>query len=349
MSADPRQRQLARFSSLYARSVIAIEKGGRSEAMIEAVLKALQRFKENRLGGVVSLQPGEEKLPGNFQELLSMRMNDVPFKVRGALRFFDDHGIYYVGEAYTIHPRRRKGQRWVELQEFQTSFGLPLELDPIAAGWIPPYWNDPVVQQALNSPVFTHAEPNRHRGCEYEHECGRHYLGQVIAHRQGWMRTRGELSERQHFLRGVAPDAGLHAAMLIPAGWVPPEGEPQGWKEFFAEHHKTAEAERQRMQRLVREMMLDQGRRMLDEDDPGCIDGLEVSARAYNTLKNCGIRWVPDLVKRSESELLQMRRSGVPVVGRKTVLELQEVLEKHGLRLGMTEDDIRKVREAGQQ
>lgn len=345
---------LAKVADLFAVVVDLVRRGSRSARMVEVLLTALRLFKENRLGAVVSLEPGStDDLPSNFQELLSIRIRDVPFQVRGALRFFDDHGIYYVGEAYMIHLRRRNGQRWVELQEFQTSVGLPLELDPIAAGWIPPYWGNPIVLRLLNSPVFAHAEPNQHDVCENEHESGRHYLGQYIAEWRLWVRRIGlkALLNRQDFLRGIAPIAGLHAAMLIPTGWVPPEGEPEGWKQFFAEHRKAADAERQRMQGVRTEIALEQGRRMLDEeDDAGGIGHLELlSARTFHALKNANLRRVIEIVRRSESDLLQTQVSGVRVFGRRTVLELKEFLQKHGLWLGMTDDDIRRVREAGQQ
>jgi len=63
------------------------------------------------------------------------------------------------------------------------------------------------------------------------------------------------------------------------------------------------------------------------------IEDLEISVRAYNCLKSAGIDTVAQLVQKNESELLRTKN-----FGRRSLLEINEVLERLGLRLGMKID-----------
>ncbi|MBI4099176.1 hypothetical protein HY442_01445 [Candidatus Parcubacteria bacterium] len=60
------------------------------------------------------------------------------------------------------------------------------------------------------------------------------------------------------------------------------------------------------------------------------IDDLEISVRSANCLKNSGIRRVYELVKRTEAEMLKTKN-----FGRKSLLELRELLAGFGLSFGM--------------
>jgi len=63
------------------------------------------------------------------------------------------------------------------------------------------------------------------------------------------------------------------------------------------------------------------------------IEDLEISVRAYNCLKSAGIDTVAQLVQKNENELLRTKN-----FGRRSLLEINEVLERLGLRLGMKID-----------
>jgi DNA-directed RNA polymerase subunit alpha len=63
---------------------------------------------------------------------------------------------------------------------------------------------------------------------------------------------------------------------------------------------------------------------------PRTIDELDLSVRSINTLKNANIHTLRDLVRRSEKDMLEAKG-----FGKKSLEELQEVLEKLGLSLGM--------------
>lgn len=60
------------------------------------------------------------------------------------------------------------------------------------------------------------------------------------------------------------------------------------------------------------------------------VDDLELSVRSANCLKNANIRYIGELVTRSESEMLKTKN-----FGRKSLNEIKEILTLMGLNLGM--------------
>lgn len=60
------------------------------------------------------------------------------------------------------------------------------------------------------------------------------------------------------------------------------------------------------------------------------VDELELSVRSTNCLKNANIRYIGELVQKTEQEILQTKN-----FGRKSLNEIKEVLANMGLRLGM--------------
>jgi DNA-directed RNA polymerase subunit alpha len=58
------------------------------------------------------------------------------------------------------------------------------------------------------------------------------------------------------------------------------------------------------------------------------IEELELGVRSYNCLKRVGIETIGDLVTKSESEL-----AAIPNFGRKSIEEVKETLQQHGLNL----------------
>jgi DNA-directed RNA polymerase subunit alpha len=63
-------------------------------------------------------------------------------------------------------------------------------------------------------------------------------------------------------------------------------------------------------------------------------DQLELTVRSANCLKAENIHYIGDLVQRTEVELLR-----TPNLGKKSLTEIKEVLESHGLTLGMRIDN----------
>ena len=60
------------------------------------------------------------------------------------------------------------------------------------------------------------------------------------------------------------------------------------------------------------------------------VDDLELSVRSANCLKNANIRYIGELVVRSEGEMLKTKN-----FGRKSLNEIKGILVKMGLSLGM--------------
>jgi len=73
----------------------------------------------------------------------------------------------------------------------------------------------------------------------------------------------------------------------------------------------------------------------LNENLYRTVDELELSVRSANCLQNADIRYIGELVQRSEAEMLKTKN-----FGRKSLKEIKEVLAEMGLSLGMKVDNF---------
>ena len=73
------------------------------------------------------------------------------------------------------------------------------------------------------------------------------------------------------------------------------------------------------------------------------VDELELSVRSANCLQNANIRYIGELVQRTESEMLKTKN-----FGRKSLNEIKEVLASMGLSLGMTLENFPSRKELEQ-
>lgn len=78
------------------------------------------------------------------------------------------------------------------------------------------------------------------------------------------------------------------------------------------------------------EEMKSMGNSSLNENLFRSVDDLELSVRSANCLKNANIRYIGELVVRSEAEMLKTKN-----FGRKSLNEIKEILTEMGLGLGM--------------
>ena len=74
-----------------------------------------------------------------------------------------------------------------------------------------------------------------------------------------------------------------------------------------------------------------------------CVDELELSVRSANCLQNANIRYIGELVQRTEGEMLKTKN-----FGRKSLNEIKDVLQSMGLSLGMTLEDFPQRKELEQ-
>ncbi len=80
----------------------------------------------------------------------------------------------------------------------------------------------------------------------------------------------------------------------------------------------------------VKEETVSRENELLNENLRKSIDDLELSVRAYNCLKNAGIKNVADLVQKTEAEMLKTKN-----FGRKSLTEIKDILNQMGLSFGM--------------
>jgi DNA-directed RNA polymerase subunit alpha len=63
------------------------------------------------------------------------------------------------------------------------------------------------------------------------------------------------------------------------------------------------------------------------------VDELEFSVRSQNCLQNANLKYIGELVQKTESEMLKTKN-----FGRKSLNEIKEILGEMGLQLGMRLD-----------
>ena len=85
----------------------------------------------------------------------------------------------------------------------------------------------------------------------------------------------------------------------------------------------------------VKEEVADNVRDQLWENLNRPVDELELSVRSANCLKNSNIRYIKDLVVKTEAEMLKTKN-----FGRKSLMEIKEILAKMNLSLGMKVEDL---------
>jgi DNA-directed RNA polymerase subunit alpha len=82
------------------------------------------------------------------------------------------------------------------------------------------------------------------------------------------------------------------------------------------------------------ETQVDEEQEKLNENLWRTVDELELSVRSANCLQNANIKYIGELVQKSESEMLKTKN-----FGRKSLKEIKEILAEMGLSLGMKLDN----------
>lgn len=311
--------QLARLCVLFSAVIASIQKGTCSVHMVETLFRVLELFNDGRLGCVVLIGAGQrEALPGDWRELLSVKIVDLALSQR-TKTYLLNSGVWYVGEAYRWINRPGRGKRLeavVELKDALPGLGLPPQLNPIEAGWRPPYWDDSRVIKALNAQLLG-AVRHRHHA-EMLQRRGVHCLGQLIAHRRQPLYNPKSM---QRALTDHMCEIGVHAGMFLPPNWTPPSRPPSSWCKRVAERKRSES--RQQEEKAWMETALQRS-----------VESLELSARSGMVLKNGQVVYVGELVQLRETDLLQMK-----CVGRRMLKEIKRALADLGLTLGVDPRD----------
>ena len=299
--------------------------------MVQTLLRALQLFKENRLGGVIMLEKNStDTLPSNFQNLLSLKIEDLSLKSY-TKKYIARYGVLYVGEVYRIKQRyfhTNSPKSIKEIDEYLVFLGLPLELDPIKAGWIPPYWHDTIVCDALHEPIITHTVNHTKH-----HLLGIYYFGQIILSRRS---TYSRFEQKQQYLEGWAKEQGLHGAMYLMEGWTALDEVPEACQKFLNDQE-----ERQRKAGApftVERVQSNDGKdhsltlsllftTLMSNQNP-------FSVRTSVALNNANIIYWGQLIQCEDVQLLKIKN-----FGRKSLREVKFEMTNHELSLGLTSDD----------
>jgi DNA-directed RNA polymerase subunit alpha len=80
----------------------------------------------------------------------------------------------------------------------------------------------------------------------------------------------------------------------------------------------------------IQEPQVSEEQQKLSEHLWKSVDDLELSVRSANCLQNANIRYIGELVQKTESEMLKTKN-----FGRKSLKEIKEILASMGLSLGM--------------
>ena len=95
------------------------------------------------------------------------------------------------------------------------------------------------------------------------------------------------------------------------------------------------------------EPVIEEPKKKLNENLFRRIDELDLSVRSANCLENADIRYIGELVQKTEAEMLRTKN-----FGRKSLNEIKEILSEMGLSLGMkleefpARTDLERMREA---
>lgn len=305
--------------------------------------EAIDLALDNRLLYVVG-HPGRHWKRG--QELLdfcSVKLQDTELSY-AARHHCEMRGVLYVGELLRVTWDRKSPVR-SELEAWLMSYGMPRPFDVIAAGWRPPYADDPAVLQAWDEPIEWLFFRNREidytqvgwwgsKTLANYHRDGIHYLGHLC------LRPAVKASDLRRLKDRLRSHLPIRAGMVA-VGWSPKSEPIAAW-----EQHRAAVALR---------LELDDRRTGYSDPWPevlpplGSIDRwldlspevLDLSVRSSNCMRALEIKTIRQLATHSEKDLLRWSN-----FGRKSLREIEHSLADLGLHLGMTAAEIEQVVDA---
>ncbi len=222
MSAKTRtdkQKTLVNVSSLQNQSYALIESGKRDPVQVEALLTALQLFKENRL--LVAIPKTADEMlpdPDYLQQLLSIHLKDSRMNSVTRNLIIRNFGVEYVGELYLVRWSYSKAFL-KSVGEFLVSLGLPKSLDLSTVEWTPPYVNRKFLWM-MNQPTPYILKEGRLNGFISRAQ----YAGEIFSHRN--RRIEGMYFNLRRLKELLNPDCKLRAGMYVP-NWEAPADPPK--------------------------------------------------------------------------------------------------------------------------
>lgn len=318
---------LAQLAALFGTATTLILADKRRDTMVRALITALQLFKENRLGATLRLlDRDQERPPEEIQKILSARWTDTALPIP-TKRYLSQLGVLYVGEVFQISwVRAHRHREAIEAQLFE--LGIPMDLDPIATGWKPEYWDNPMVLEQLAwslDRLFQRSTYN----WRMHHGHGKHYVSQYL----DTPRTQtGTLKEIQTALKRTTV---LHAAMMLPPNFTCPDEIPSSWLDFQKREAVLKEA---RLQKLEKQHDARLRRCREHPDEVWQEMRANFSVRLGNCLDHERVASLRELVALREDQMLFWRN-----FGRVPLKQVSKLLDSFGLRLGMSAEEIEQV------
>lgn len=220
-----RTRHAPTLAERFSTAASLIERGDRTPEMMHVLRQALELFEHNRLVGVVAKSPVRTLLENFYRLSLPCESTALPEHAKLHLR---QRKVAYIGEIYSLELDLRP---WAvaprAVHDFLTrDLGLPAELDPVAIGWRPPYWDDPGFRALLDLPI---EQVWRRDRLDYRPSYG-HRADVVLQElkRRG-VEFVGQLFRRRFWRSGYrldyligSLDPHCRAAMVTPPDWHPP-------------------------------------------------------------------------------------------------------------------------------
>lgn len=295
LSDRKKLKLLQRLEALYASACDLIFRDTRNETEIDVLLDSLQAFKHGKLRRVI-VSEMDDAQRRDVLDTFSVYLEDTLSLSAESKDYLRRRGVRYIGEIYYVvfdarSPRSVAIGKSI-FRELKAIYGLKRNLDPLAMGWIPPYWSTAVgtyeqYKAALDTPVLvafgtydsvtTEGYSGYRRGghparlglARRLHARGIHFLGQYLERgrkpesaRSGSAWMPGQLEDKQRVL--TATRAPVWAAALIPSTWKAPEEVPGIWIE-----------EQQKIERETAEWQSRKERKRLEEAEGQEADRLE--------------------------------------------------------------------------
>ncbi len=308
---------IGELALLFTTVLVLIRDSKREPDMITRLRRALQLFKENRLGEVMQLAGADGKLDkAVLFDLLSKEIQETDLPSR-AKEYLYECGVVYVGEIFLVmqYWGTRVFKSRTQIEAFLHANLIPLDLDPIQAGWEPSYWGEqaPGSVQTLEwlrgkldrivAPpnVFSLEDPVSVLKLE-AYRLGYEHYGTLIPWAQQELRRMRQLQKQFSRSSRTGVPRGLRMGFCVPTDWsVPGARTPEVWERFTQDRLEVSELGRALRQRRV--PLSDEIARQLSRSDEEANAELSLFQQFANdpwmlwALHKCGVTGVVEALE----------------------------------------------------
>lgn len=345
-----KEKYLARLTALWWKIVGKIIGRDVFPKDIELLFRLLQTWINDTVIDVrVARAPKSEAAKADLRKVFDERIENLfesgGEKAERLTTLLRERGFVHIGELFQRDWQwlaqlfRYKEPDLEALYNYLTAYGLSKEYDLQQVGWVPPYF-DEADQELLSTPIhvamdmITARDALECRVLPEWYKAGIYFLGDLLIYQdtggetpdapfrhadkkwlQGWYENNLE--------HGKYERKRLHACRLPNPAWVRPTDPPKIWIEM--QQIRQKEKERVKLQSVA-----------LVQDTAGACEAFLGMAGLADYMRALNLKSMRDLVTSS------IAASASENFVR---LQLPDALEKHGLKLGMSDDDLPKNKE----